>query len=579
MEPADIAGRGHLHPRPATPDAHRAVDDVEPGRERTDPGSLPPQHLRPGRSRPPARSPSGDRVRWRAPSAEWAQRWAPHRPPPVPTARCHHWRSTDWKDTRMPDRPLVAGVDTSTQSCKVVVCDAETGRGGAHRAVRRTPTAPRSTPATGRRPGRRRAATASSTGCRRVAVGGQQHGMVLLDEHDEVVRPALLWNDTRSAQAARDLVEELGAQAWADATGLVPVAATTVSKLRWVATHEPESLARARTCVLPHDWLTGRILAEGATGRPASGPPTGVTRPAPATGRPAPASTASTSSGSPPAPTSPAPAGRRARRGRRAHADRPGGGRRHRRQHGGRPGARAWPAATSSCRSARAARPSRGTTGRRPTPRARCSPSRTPRAGSSRSCARSTPRACSPPGPRCSAPTSPGSTASPSPPSPGAGGLTLLPFLDGERTPNLPSATGLLHGITRANATPENLARAVVEGMLLGLAAAVDAVRGGRVPGRAGAPHRRCGRVGRGPGDRPRPARRAGRGPEPRRVRRRRRGAPGRLGPGRRRPHHRPGASTSTSPSSPTSGSATARRRPGRGTPTTLAAAYPSTAS
>jgi xylulokinase len=61
---------------------------------------------------------------------------------------------------------------------------------------------------------------------------------------------------------------------------------------------------------------------------------------------------------------------------------------------------------------------------------------------------------------------------------PGAGGLTLLPFLDGERTPNLPSATGLLHGITRANATRENVARAVVEGMLLGLAAAVDAVRG-----------------------------------------------------------------------------------------------------
>jgi xylulokinase len=60
---------------------------------------------------------------------------------------------------------------------------------------------------------------------------------------------------------------------------------------------------------------------------------------------------------------------------------------------------------------------------------------------------------------------------------PGAGGLTLLPFLDHERTPNLPTATGSLHGITRSNATPENLARAVLEGMLLNLAAAVDAVR------------------------------------------------------------------------------------------------------
>jgi len=60
---------------------------------------------------------------------------------------------------------------------------------------------------------------------------------------------------------------------------------------------------------------------------------------------------------------------------------------------------------------------------------------------------------------------------------PGAGGLTLLPFLDGERTPNLPTATGSLHGLTRTNATPENLARAVVEGMLLGLVGAVEAVR------------------------------------------------------------------------------------------------------
>ena len=65
---------------------------------------------------------------------------------------------------------------------------------------------------------------------------------------------------------------------------------------------------------------------------------------------------------------------------------------------------------------------------------------------------------------------------------PGAGGLTLLPYLDGERTPNLPSATGSLHGLTRSNATPENLARAVLEGMLLNLAAAVDAVRAVGVP-------------------------------------------------------------------------------------------------
>ncbi len=58
----------------------------------------------------------------------------------------------------------------------------------------------------------------------------------------------------------------------------------------------------------------------------------------------------------------------------------------------------------------------------------------------------------------------------------GAGGLSLLPYLDGERTPDLPTATGTLGGITRGNATPENLARAAVEGMLCGLADGVDAL-------------------------------------------------------------------------------------------------------
>ncbi|MFM8641585.1 MAG: FGGY-family carbohydrate kinase, partial [Phycisphaerales bacterium] len=59
---------------------------------------------------------------------------------------------------------------------------------------------------------------------------------------------------------------------------------------------------------------------------------------------------------------------------------------------------------------------------------------------------------------------------------PGSGGLVLLPYLDGERTPNLPDARGSLHGITRENLTSANIARAAVEGMLGGLAEAVDAL-------------------------------------------------------------------------------------------------------
>ncbi len=158
---------------------------------------------------------------------------------------------------------LVAGVDTSTQSTKVVVCDAETGQ------VVRTARAPHPD-GTEVHPDRWWEAYEQASGngildgVSAVAVGGQQHGMVALDEDDTVVRDALLWNDTRSAGAARDLTAELGGVgAWVDAVGLVPVASFTVTKLRWLAEHEPENAARVARVVLPHDWLTGRILQQG----------------------------------------------------------------------------------------------------------------------------------------------------------------------------------------------------------------------------------------------------------------------------------------------------------------------------
>ncbi len=103
-----------------------------------------------------------------------------------------------------------------------------------------------------------------------MAVAAQQHGMVCLDDEGAVVRPALLWNDTRSAADAEQLVTELGggdadtgAKAWAQAIGTVPVASFTVTKLRWLARNEPDSVARTAAVCLPHDWLTWR-LAGGA---------------------------------------------------------------------------------------------------------------------------------------------------------------------------------------------------------------------------------------------------------------------------------------------------------------------------
>ncbi|MCP2326771.1 xylulokinase [Hamadaea flava] len=167
---------------------------------------------------------------------------------------------------------LVAGVDSSTQSVKVVVRDADTGvlvREGRAAHPDGTEVHPSAwfdalTSAIGQAGG--------LDDVDAVSIAGQQHGMVCLDESGEVVRPALLWNDTRSAAAATDLVAELGAKTWAEATGSVPVASFTITKLRWLATHEPENAARVAAVCLPHDWLTWKLsgstdLAELVTDR------------------------------------------------------------------------------------------------------------------------------------------------------------------------------------------------------------------------------------------------------------------------------------------------------------------------
>jgi xylulokinase len=84
--------------------------------------------------------------------------------------------------------------------------------------------------------------------------------MVTLDENGELVRDALLWNDNRSAPDAIDLIAELGGPTvWADAVGSVPVASMTVAKIRWLARAEPENAARTAQVVLPHDWLSWQI--------------------------------------------------------------------------------------------------------------------------------------------------------------------------------------------------------------------------------------------------------------------------------------------------------------------------------
>ncbi len=83
--------------------------------------------------------------------------------------------------------------------------------------------------------------------------------MVCLDETGEVVRPALLWNDTRSARDAEELILDAGqgdpaagSAYWASSTGTVPVASLTATKLRWLARNEPENARRTAAVCLPH---------------------------------------------------------------------------------------------------------------------------------------------------------------------------------------------------------------------------------------------------------------------------------------------------------------------------------------
>jgi xylulokinase len=158
---------------------------------------------------------------------------------------------------------LVAGVDSSTQSCKVVVRDLETG--AVVRAGRAShPEGTEVDPAAWW--DALLAAIADAGGLADVAaisIGGQQHGMVVLDAAGGVIRPALLWNDTRSAQAATDLIAEVGAAEFAARTGSVPVASFTLTKLRWLADAEPEKAARVAAVALPHDWLTWRLRGFG----------------------------------------------------------------------------------------------------------------------------------------------------------------------------------------------------------------------------------------------------------------------------------------------------------------------------
>ncbi|MGX7828630.1 xylulokinase [Actinokineospora sp. 24-640] len=364
---------------------------------------------------------------------------------------------------------LVAGVDSSTQSCKVVVRDAATG------ALVRSGAAPHPE-GTEVHPdhwwGALESALTAAGGLDDVAalgVAGQQHGMVCLDGRGEVVRPALLWNDTRSAGAAADLVAEFGGPAaWASAVGTVPIASLTVAKLRWLLTHEPDNAARTATVALPHDWLTWRLGGRG--------PITTDRSDASGTGYYSPAS------------------GEyrydllEAALGHRAELPRVAGPAEAVGSAGPTllaPGAGDNAAVALGVGAAPGdVVVSIGTSGTAFTPSA--VPAADPSglvAGFADAAGRYLPLVCTLNAALVLTTTAGmlgvdldrlGELALSA--AAGAGGVVFVPYLQGERTPNRPSATGTLHGLTLSNSTPANIARAAVEGVLCGLADGIDAL-------------------------------------------------------------------------------------------------------
>jgi len=366
---------------------------------------------------------------------------------------------------------VVAGVDSSTQSVKVVYCDAASGE------VLETRSAPHpdGTSVDARAWTDALQSILDLDGVSAVSVAGQQHGLVTVDSSGEPVREALLWNDLRSAPQAVALTAELGAQTWAGRVGSAPLASLTVTKLAWLAQAEPVIADRVDAVLLPHDWLTwqlrGRPPGDYVTDRSdASG--TGyfssdddryqddlvrlafgrvpklprVLGPAAAAG--------STPSGAIVGPGAGDNAGAALGLGLS-------------------PGELAVSLGTSGAAFASAT-------------------AVTPTVGLNRfadATGRLLPLSCTLNAARVLSSSAEllgvdlatwESLASSGPLD--AGGLILLPYLDGERTPDLPDAHGSLHGLTRSTMTPAHVARAALLGMLCGLADAVDVVRNAGVP-------------------------------------------------------------------------------------------------
>lgn len=171
---------------------------------------------------------------------------------------------------------LVVGVDSSTQSCKVEIREQETGKLLSTGVAPHEPTFP---PKSEQNPDlwweafglAFEKATANPVVDKSlitaIAVTAQCHGMVTLDDDLQVVRPAKLWNDTQSAGQSTDLVEQYGRNYWINQVGSLISSSFTVTKVLWLKENEPENFARVAKICLPHDFLTLRLSGRLVTDR------------------------------------------------------------------------------------------------------------------------------------------------------------------------------------------------------------------------------------------------------------------------------------------------------------------------
>jgi len=176
-------------------------------------------------------------------------------------------------------RTLLIGIDSGTQSTKVLVVDARDGKvlGSASQEYDLLPNLPpgakeqhphtwREATASGIRRALRQA-RASAPEVKAIGVSGQQHGFVPLDSAGEVIRPAKLWCDTSTAAECHEITEKLGGLKKAiRALGNAVLPGFTAPKILWLKKHEPKNYQRLATVLLPHDylnfWLTGEKVME-----------------------------------------------------------------------------------------------------------------------------------------------------------------------------------------------------------------------------------------------------------------------------------------------------------------------------